>query len=161
MQNIVYERKRNGADFILLHSVTTLHFGNRVANVLVTEQPQYSVPFCIFPTWQNTGILLISNDLRFIFTCPLFLAQPITFHLARHTFATTICLENGLPIETVSKMLGHRFISTTEIYARVTKSKIAKEMQPLMGSEHTRVLRKALRLCPSRTPKKSSPIIGM
>lgn len=70
-------------------------------------------------------------------------------------------LGNGLPIETVSKMLGHRFISTTEIYARVTKSKIAKEMQPLMGSEHTRVLRKALRLCPSRTPKKSSPIIGM
>lgn len=84
-----------------------------------------------------------------------------TSHTARHTFATTICLENGLPIETVSKMLGHRFISTTEIYARVTKSKIAKEMQPLMGSEHTRVLRKALRLCPSRTPKKSSPIIGM
>lgn len=84
MQNIVYERKRNGADFILLHSVTTLHFGNRVANVLVTEQPQYSVPFCIFPTWQNTGILLISNDLRFIFTCPLFLAQPITFHQRRH-----------------------------------------------------------------------------
>ena len=37
MQNIVYERKRNGADFILLHSVTTVHFGNRVANVLVTE----------------------------------------------------------------------------------------------------------------------------
>ena len=84
-----------------------------------------------------------------------------TSHTARHTFATTICLENGLPIETVSKMLGHRFISTTEIYARVTKSKIAKEMQPLMGSEHTRVLRKALRLCPSRTPKKSSPIIGL
>ena len=44
-----------------------------------------------------------------------------TSHTARHTFATTICLENGLPIETVSKMLGHRFISTTEIYARVTK----------------------------------------
>lgn len=87
--------------------------------------------------------------------------KTLTYHMARHTFATTICLENGLPIETVSKMLGHRFISTTEIYARVTKSKIAKEMQPLMGSEHTRVLRKALRLCPSRTPKKSSPIIGM
>ncbi len=74
MQNIVYERKRNGVDFILLHSVTTVHFGNRVANVLVTEQPQYSVPFCIFLTWQNTEIMLISNDLRFIFTCPLFLA---------------------------------------------------------------------------------------
>ena len=84
-----------------------------------------------------------------------------TSHTARHTFATTICLENGLPIETVSKMLGHRFISTTEIYARVTKRKIAKEMQPLMGSERTRELRKALRLCPSRPPKKSSPLIGV
>lgn len=74
MQNIVYERKRNGVDFILLHSVTTVHFGNRVANVLVTEQPQYSVVICAFSIWQNTETMLISNDLRFIFTCPLFLA---------------------------------------------------------------------------------------
>lgn len=75
-----------------------------------------------------------------------------TSHTARHTFATTICLENGLPIETVSKMLGHRFISTTELYAKVSKSKIAREMQPLMGSDTTRELRKALRVCPPRTP---------
>ena len=74
MQNIVYERKRNGADFILLHSVTTVRFGNRAANVLVTEQPQCSVPFCFFLIWQNAEILLISNDLRFYFTSSLFLA---------------------------------------------------------------------------------------
>lgn len=71
-------------------------------------------------------------------------------HTARHTFATTICLENGLPIETVSKMLGHRFISTTELYAKVSKQKIAKEMLPLMGSEQTQTLRKALRVFPPR-----------
>jgi len=68
-------------------------------------------------------------------------------HTARHTFATTICLENGLPIETVSRMLGHRFISTTELYAKVSKQKIAQEMRPLMGSEQTQRLRHALRVC--------------
>ena len=48
MQNIVYERKQNGEDFILIHSVTTVRFGNYPANILVTEQPQYSVAVCIF-----------------------------------------------------------------------------------------------------------------
>ena len=115
MQDIVYERKRNGADYILLHSVTTVHFGNRVANVLVTEQPQYSVPFCIFPTWQNTGILLISNDLCFIFTCPLFLAQPITFHIARHTWATE-ALRQNTPIAVISQALGHTSEQSTRFY---------------------------------------------
>jgi len=71
-------------------------------------------------------------------------------HTARHTFATTICLENGLPIETVSRMLGHRFISTTELYAKVSKQKIAQEMRPLMGSEQTQRLRRAQRICPPR-----------
>ena len=71
-------------------------------------------------------------------------------HTARHTFATTICLENGLPIETVSRMLGHRFISTTELYAKVSKQKIAREMRPLMGSELTQLLRRAFRVCPPR-----------
>ena len=71
-------------------------------------------------------------------------------HTARYTFATTICLENGLPIETVSRMLGHRFISTTELYAKVSKQKIAQEMRPLMGSEQTQRLRHALRICPPR-----------
>ena len=71
-------------------------------------------------------------------------------HTARHTFATTICLENGLPIETVSRMLGHRFISTTELYAKVSKQKISQEMRPLMGSEQTQKLRRALQVCPPR-----------
>lgn len=55
----------------------------------------------------------------------------ITFHLARHTFATTITLLNGVPIETVSKMLGHTKISTTQIYAKVVDQKVSQEMLKL------------------------------
>lgn len=57
----------------------------------------------------------------------------LTFHLARHTFATTITLAKGVPIETVSKMLGHTNIKTTQIYARITDSKIGNDMQALAG----------------------------
>ncbi len=55
----------------------------------------------------------------------------LTFHLARHTFATTITLSKGVPIETVSKMLGHTNIKTTQIYARITNEKISNDMQIL------------------------------
>lgn len=55
----------------------------------------------------------------------------ITFHLARHTFATTVTLSNGVPIETVSKMLGHTKIATTQIYAKVLEKKISEDMAAL------------------------------
>ncbi|WP_347709011.1 tyrosine-type recombinase/integrase [Gramella sp. MT6] len=57
--------------------------------------------------------------------------KTITFHSARHTFATTITLSNGVPIETVSKLLGHTKLSTTQIYARVIDSKISSDMECL------------------------------
>ena len=123
MQNIVYERKQNGEDFFSLPAVTYSRFGNCPANGLVTEQPQYSVAVCIFSTWQNAETKLISNGLRFIFTCPLFLAQPITFHVGRHTFATW-ALSSGINIEVVSKMLAHTDIKTTQIYAKVLQQDV-------------------------------------
>ena len=55
----------------------------------------------------------------------------VTFHLARHTFSTTVTLSNGVPLETVSKMLGHKNIRTTQIYARITKTRISDDMNAL------------------------------
>lgn len=55
----------------------------------------------------------------------------MTFHIARHTFATTVTLDNGVPIDSVSKMLGHRSIKTTQIYARVTDNKISEDTKRL------------------------------
>ena len=55
----------------------------------------------------------------------------LTFHIARHTFATTVTLSNGMPIETVSKLLGHSRISTTQIYAKVIERKVSDDMLKL------------------------------
>ena len=57
--------------------------------------------------------------------------KSLTSHMARHTFATTVTLSNGVPLETVSKMLGHTKLSTTQIYAKVLDTKVSQDMGAL------------------------------
>lgn len=59
---------------------------------------------------------------------------PLTFHIARHTFATTIALKNGIPLETVQIMLGHSKITTTQIYAQVDEEKVLNDTQEWQAS---------------------------
>ncbi len=63
----------------------------------------------------------------------------LTFHLARHTFATTVTLTNGVPIESVSKMLGHKSLRTTQHYAKILDMKVGDDMKNLasiMGTKY-------------------------
>jgi site-specific recombinase XerD len=57
--------------------------------------------------------------------------KDLTFHIARHTFATTVTLSNGVPIESVSKMLGHTNIKTTQHYAKILDKKVSDDMLAL------------------------------
>ncbi len=56
------------------------------------------------------------------------IVKPITFHIARHTFATTVTLLNGVPIESVSKMLGHTNIRMTQHYAKILDVKVGEDL---------------------------------
>ena len=55
----------------------------------------------------------------------------VTWHQSRHSYATTVCLSNDVPIETLSKMLGHRSIRATQSYAKITAEKVSRDMEKL------------------------------
>ena len=76
------------------------------------------------------AILTVSS---FIFPLSVLcgIEKKLTFHVGRHTYATTICLMNGVSLETLSKMLGHKRITTTQTYAKVTQPMIDREVEML------------------------------
>ena len=91
--------------------------------------PRHSALRCVSGIRQNNAKPLISNGLRFIITCLLKAALWVLFHLARHTFATTVTLANDVALQNVSKMLGHSSTRMTQHYARVLDNSIMKDMQ--------------------------------
>ena len=64
----------------------------------------------------------------------------LTYHIARHSAATTVLLSNGVPIETVSRLLGHTSIKTTQIYAKITAQKISQEITAQKISQDMEIL---------------------
>ena len=106
-------------------------FPKQAANSLVTETSQYFVFFCRYVCSAILAKCLIINDLRLILGILFFIAFLNITYTARHTFATTITLSHGIPIETVSKMLGHTSIKTTQIYAKILDTKVMDDMAAL------------------------------
>ena len=90
-----------------------------------------------FPPCHNSGLLLpvMSNQRMNSYLKEIAdlcgIRKNLTFHIARHTFATTVTLGNGVPIESVSKMLGHRNLKTTQHYAKVLDRKVSDDMLQL------------------------------
>ena len=88
------------------------------------SHPKVSTEEILLPVYSNQK----TNQYLQEIAKGLKIRKKLSFHTARHTFATTVTLANGVPIETVSKLLGHHKISTTQIYARVIDTKIVDDL---------------------------------
>lgn len=96
------------------------------------DHPMTQITGTLFPVITNEKLNLYLKEVAD--ACGI--KKNLTFHMARHTFATTVTLSNGVPIETVSKLLSHTKISTTQIYARVVERKVSDDMEVLKAKLH-------------------------
>ena len=104
-------------------------FPKQAANSLVTEKSQYLVVLFRNVCSAILEKCLIINVLRLILVILFFIAFLNITYTARHSYATSICLANGVSMENVAKMLGHADTSVTKHYARVLDQNIFKDMQ--------------------------------
>ena len=119
---IIYEREKTG----VRASIPILN----QAQVIIDkykDDPECQVGNKLLPVISNQKLNTYLSEIADV--CDI--NKHITMHLGRHTFATTVTLTNGVPIETVSKMLGHTSIKTTQIYSKVVDTKISSDMQSL------------------------------
>lgn len=119
---IVKDREKTGTNESVPLLPIALEIVERYKNNLYCE-----VKGCLLPVNTNQCYNAYLKEIATI--CKI--KKHLTTHIARHTFATTITLENDVPIETVSQMLGHRNIKTTQLYAKVTEKKISNNMKRL------------------------------
>ena len=118
---IVKEREKTGK----LFKVPMLP---KVKAILKKYEKEAGISGLLLPVYSNQKTNQYLKDLAKLAK----ISKKLTFHVARHTFATTVTLSKGIPIETVSKLLGHTKLSTTQIYSRVLDQKLSDDMRKIM-----------------------------
>lgn len=112
----------------------------RQKTTVVSEVQLLDIPMQLLEKYRGTGengkifpvpkySTIRSNIKKILKICGI--EKSMSWHAGRHTMATTVCLSNNMPIETVSSILGHKNIRTTQIYAKITKEKVKNDMTAL------------------------------
>jgi integrase len=123
---IVNERNKTGVRFSLPLLPKALEILDKYKN-----HPECVVNNLILPLRSNQKMNSYLHEIEDL--CEI--NKSLTCHIGRHTFATTVTLTNGVPIETVSKMLGHKNLQTTQIYCKVIDSKISEDMKKIIVNQ--------------------------
>lgn len=124
----------NNAKIIVLERTKT---GVRAVIPILDEANEIIEKYKNHPVYNSAGLLIpiISNQKMNAYLKEIAILckinKQLSSHIARHTFATTVTLSNGIPLETVQKMLGHSKISTTQIYSKVIDNKVVSDMELL------------------------------